>query len=483
MNSQNSSRNFAPVDYCPWVLDIPNPLRGSGDNPENRYVLQGFRGVFCDDEEFEALCLWVSTFYGFQQGWLLDRHRFSALTKCRQIGGSHTLAAAAILWGLVGETTSIISIGEREAAEVLEKSKLHARALVQFGSKRAALVQSSAKKITLKSGGRVLALPSTSGARGMTGNVILDELAYYTKPHQVWDAAAGSVLHGYRLRVCSTPNGSNNLFYQVIQTGEKSGYRLHSTTVHEAMADGMAIDLDECWSMALHDPRIFGQLFECQFLDDALQYVPSDLLREAFGHMPDDPLSGIAYGGLDIGESKDKTVLTIVRRNADQRWLQHIETHRLTDDRLLDKLVAKAFEEFGCRKVAVDATGLGSFPAQRMRKQYGPRLMPVKMSLKSKEDLATGLYDALSSHQLSLPNTYTPRVDPTTGEQGDQIVHLRNDIFAVRRMVTPNGNVRYDAETTSKGHADRAFSLMLSLHAAGRQSAMLAALKKRMASR
>src|SRR5689334_7390568 len=79
--------------------------------------------------EWRAVELWLGTFYRYQQEWLLDWGRFSLLNKSRQIGASHVYAGCGVLWGMLGETTTVVSIGEREALEVVQKAAKHAEAL------------------------------------------------------------------------------------------------------------------------------------------------------------------------------------------------------------------------------------------------------------------------------------------------------------------------------------------------------------------
>ena len=140
--------------------------------------------------EFAALKAWVGTFYPFQREWLLETAPHAICNKARQIGLSHTSSAVADLWGVFhGELTTVISIGERESAEVLDKAKKHAQVLQRLGSTMARTVAENATEIRFESGGRVLALPSTGG-RSFTGNVFLDEYAYQEHAAKVWDAAA-----------------------------------------------------------------------------------------------------------------------------------------------------------------------------------------------------------------------------------------------------------------------------------------------------
>jgi phage FluMu gp28-like protein len=423
-------------------------------------------------DEFDALKAWASTFYNFQLDWLFETAARAIANKSRQIGISHTTSAIAVLWGAFhGELTTIISLGDRESTEVLEFAHRHAQVLCGLGSVMARPVTRNAHEIKFASGGRVLALPS-SGGRGFSGNVVLDEYAYQPHSAEVWDASAAATTLGYRLRVVSTPNGSGNDFAELWQRAldPDTGWAPHEIPVETAIAQGYPVDEAELWEKAKGDPRLYDQLYRCKFIDTELQYIPSDLFAACFaGEVLAD---GAAFGGLDIGETRDKTVLTILRRNGDELGLQHIETHGRTDEELIARLVAKAFgAPYGCSRVAVDATGLGTFPARTLRRKWGSRVEPVKFTLQVKEDLATRLYDVVARQVLRIPSAY---VYNGTNE----IPLLRDDVHAIRRIVTSAGNVRYDAQRTTKGHADRAWSLMLALHAAGRMSRMAAALSK-----
>lgn len=413
--------------------------------------------------EWAAVSAWVTTFLPFQREWLLDWSRFALLNKARQIGASHTIGGGcSVLWGLLGETTTIVSVGEREANEVLDKAKRHAEVLAKLGSKWAE-PRFRNGELRLASGGRVMALPSTSGARGYTSNAILDEFAYHQHPKKVWDAAAGAVMHsGLKLRVMSTPNGVGNMWHELWSDPKQNkGYRKHSVTLEQAMADGLTVDVEECWAMARGDPRVFDQLFRGSFIDGELQYIPSDAVNAA---AEDDvpPTFGYAFAGLDIGRSNDRTVMKIIR--ADVSGVFHViysaECKR-TSQPDIDRMVDAAFDTWDIRRLCVDATGLGIFPAEEIQRRHGRnRVEPVSFTLTVKEDLATGLYSSIVGQQLKFPKSDT---------------QLRDDLCSLRRIITDAGNVRYDAPTTDKGHADSAWALALAVHAAGKQPRGVAA--------
>lgn len=394
---------------------------------------------------------------------MLDATELSACVKARQIGMSHTTGGVGVLWGAFhGELTTIISVGETESAEVLDKCKRHATLLQRFGSQLAKVARCSSTEIRFASGGRVLALPSTGG-RGFTGNVFLDEYAYQQHAEKVWDAALAVTMHGGRARVASTPNGIGNRFHQLM-TDPKSnrGWSLHSIPLKLAIAQGMPVSLDKCWQMALGDPRLFAQLFECSFLDGALQYIPTEQVSAC---STDDLATwdGEYYAGLDVGLDNDLTALVVVRDTGDAAVVQAIETCKRTDSDALHALVDRAFATYRLRRLCIDATGIGAIPARDIQKRHGlMRVEPVTFTSQSKEDMATTLLSRFSSGTVRIPLT-----DAGLGAAGEPgcAEALRADICSIQRIVTSAGNVRYDAPRTAAGHADRAWALALALHA------------------
>jgi phage FluMu gp28-like protein len=418
--------------------------------------------------EARAFAAWFETFYPFQQQWLLEPADQALCNKSRQTGFSHTTGALAALWGIAfAETTTLISVGEREAKEVLEKAKAHAGLLTDLGSEWAETGgKDAAEEIRFKRGGRIIALPQTSAGRSFSGNVFLDEFAYLERPEKVWDGAAAVTMHGYRLRVASTPNGVGNSFHALCTNPKQNkGWAYHEIPMERAIKYGMRVNMERCWTLAKGDPRLFDQLFNCKFLDGSFQYIPSAAINDC---STNDlyTYEGDFYGGLDIGRTADLTVLIVLRKCSDGRCrMVSLHSCKRTDQVALDGLVAYAFARYNLRRLCVDSSGLGAFPAEGMQKRYGrARVEAVVFGPSSKEDLATSLHTYLSSGLILLPLTDAAMPD---GESGCADA-LRLDIASIKREVTSAGNVRYDAPHTDDGHADRAWALALALHAVGK---------------
>jgi phage FluMu gp28-like protein len=401
--------------------------------------------------EWEAVRAWLTTFYPYQLRWLLDWNRFALVLKARQIGASFAFAAAAALWSLLGETTTIISKGERESSWVLKSAAKHLDVLRDLGSAWAKTVKRSAQELTVSSGGILLALPATSGGRGYSGNVILDEFAYHADPQAVWDGAAAVAMHGYKMRVMSTPNGVGNLFHKLCtDPNANRGYSKHKVSLEEARADGLNVTDETCWSLAHGDSRIFEQLFHCSFLDGDMQYLPTALVQGAIDYDMA-PIPGVPYAGLDIGLENDLTSLTVVKLDKKGHvWEQETRTCKRTSWEDQQAMILASYHDWEWRRLCVDATGMGAVPSQLLQKALGRhRVIPIDFTLQSKEMLATGMYQRFAGKTVHISND-------------EQLVH---DVCALRRIVTSSGNVRYDAPRTRDGHADRAWSLALALHA------------------
>jgi len=420
--------------------------------PRHQAAIEPYR-LALPPREYAALAAWLTTFYNFQLDWILDQSRFAICNKSRQIGMSHSTAAICVLWGAFhGELTTIISLGERESKEVLTYAKKHRAILAELGSRMAAIGGSdSALEIQFASGGRIIALPG-SGGRSFSGNIFLDEYAYHEHPDKVWDSAIAVTLHGYRARVASTPNGVGNDFYHLwTQPQKNKGWSKHEITLQQAVADGMAVNIEACWTMAKGDPRLFDQMFNCKFLDGQLQYIPTEAIE---GCSVDDPFIkvGECYAGLDIGHTVDRTELVIVRKDPRGiRWQQYSESCKRTSVSDIHRLVDTAFgARWQCRRLCIDATGIGAFPAEELQRHFGSyRVELVKFTQDSKEDLATSLHSAFVGKTVRISKSDTV---------------LRDDLCAIRRIITSAGNVRYDAPQTDQGHADSAWALALALH-------------------
>ena len=105
------------------------------------------------------------------------------------------------------------------------------------------------------------------------------------------------------------------------------------------------------------------------------------------------------------------------------------------------------------RRACIDATGIGAPLAEALEHEFGPRVEPVVFTATVKEDLAYRTKRRLENRLSLLPDTR----------------EIRRAFSAVKRFVTPSGNLRFDAVRTDAGHADEFWAKTLADLAADSQ--------------
>jgi phage FluMu gp28-like protein len=423
----------------------------------------------------------------YQRAFVDDDARFKIWLASRQIGKSMGLGAEAVRDSAAkkGDMWVILSAGERQALEFMEKAKQWAEAFelstADYFEERAhseALIKSA--EIRWGNGSRMIALPANaSTARGYSANLILDEFAFHERPDEIWRGIYPSISNPlkqqFKLRIASTANGKGNKFFDLWD--KANGYSKHKTTIHDAVAAGLAdkagisreqfiIDL----KVGLDDPEGWAQEFECEFLDGSNVLLPYDVI--ALAESADasefcDPEFWQVAGqnpvvlGIDFGRTNDPTVCIALERIGDiQRVRESIAERGIsTPDqlRLLRKRIARA------TRVCFDYTGPGIGLGDLMVEEFR-EWNPEKHKF-GKIELCT--FTAPFKREI-FPRLRRGFEAPTKLRIPISRV-FREDLHAMQQVVN-NGEYNYWAPRTREGHSDRCTALALALRAAGSTS-------------
>jgi hypothetical protein len=114
---------------------------------------------------------------------------------------------------------------------------------------------------------------------------------------------------------------------------------------------------------------------------------------------------------------------------------------------------------FLIRRCSIDATGIGAHMAETLQREFGPRVEPVVFTAAVKEDLAFRTKRRMEARLTLLPDTR----------------EIRRAFSAVKKFITPSGNLRFDAVRTEAGHADEFWAKALADLAADPEAHQLAA--------
>jgi len=401
--------------------------------------------------------------YPYQKRWVEDSSRFKIGLWARQTGKSFATALEAVLDAVEhGSLWVLLSRGERQSRELMEKVRMHAQALETAARHLEGWWSGEASYRMLEcrfpGKGRILGLPANPDtARGFSANVVLDEFAFHQDSRRIWTALFPSITRGYKIRVISTPNGRTGMFYELWSADNR--FSKHRVTIHEAVEQGLDIDVEELRA-GISDPDAWAQEYECEFMDEAASLLTFEMISacEAEGSLwSGDPAihaerAGPLYLGMDIGRKRDLSVITLVEQVGDVFWMRllvELEKARFREQReVLFALLPHV------RRACIDATGLGMQLAEEAQERFGTyRVEAVTFTPLVKEELAVTMLRRFQDRAVRVPPSQ----------------RLRHDLHSVRKYVTAAGNVRYDAERTEGlGHADRFWALALALHAGAR---------------
>ncbi|WP_156949907.1 terminase large subunit domain-containing protein [Simplicispira psychrophila] len=401
----------------------------------------------------------------YQRRWVQDASRFKIAMFARQCGKTFTSTLELALDVVRAEAEGrrvrwvILSRGERQAREAMNEGvKLHLRAMQagfkEFETEFSANVRSL--EVELPGGSRITALPANPDtARGFSANVLLDEFSFHQDSRAIWRALFPVISKpGLKLRVVSTPNGKGNKFYELM-TGKDDGWSRHTTTIHQAVADGLPRDIEELRRGA-SDEDLWRQEFELEWLDEASSWLDYDLIGACEDDLAGESAhysGGPCFVGVDIAARHDLFVIWVLEQVGDVYWTREIMARKRISFAEQAALLDGVFARYRVMRACMDQTGMGEMPVEDAQRRHGSmRVEGVLFTGPNKLTLATRGKEAFEDRRIRIP-------------AGDPV--LRTDLHKLRKETGPTGAPRFVAESDGAGHADRTWACFLALNAAG----------------
>jgi phage FluMu gp28-like protein len=406
--------------------------------------------------------------YGFQKRWIADKSRFKIGNICRQSGKSFMVSLEVALDAAeTGSLWVLLSAGERQSKELMEKVKMHLEAIKiacssieqdYFNDTEITMLT-----IRLPNGGRIIGLPANPDtARGFTGNVVLDEFAFHRDSDKIWKALFPTISRGFKLRIVSTPQGMGNRFHRIFS--QANNWSKHFVDIYTAVADGVPHNIDEL-KAGIDDPDAWTQEYECQFVDEASSWLTYELIAacqdpklhkeivlEEFdlaAVMARWKPTGRVFGGYDVGRKRDLSIFWLSELLGDVFWSNLILVLPKTKFSIQRANMWAVMDAFKVERTCIDATGIGAQLAEDTVEKYGYRAEGVEFTNPVKKDIAVRTKNIYEDRLTRIPVCTV----------------LRDDLHAVKKTVTAAGNIRFDAERTEQGHSDRFWGQGLSFMA------------------
>lgn len=418
--------------------------------------------------------------FPYQRAWLADSARYKIWEKSRRIGATYVQALEDVLDCLQRKDLAVwfSSADDSAAKEYILYCAHWAKVANAAASAIADEVLDerdgvAAYSIAFRNGSRINAMSSNPKAfRSKGGKVVLDEFAWHRDQQALWTAARPVITWGFDVRVLSTHNGKQSLFYQFLQE-QKNGvdvWSKHKTSIFDAVQQGLADRLTgqqlspedrqewlERERAACGNEDAWQQEYCCNPLDETSAFLTYEMILAAERPaeellQPLSDLKGEIYLGFDVARKQDLSVIVALEKAYNTAIVRHIACLKNTPFAQQKRLLFDILRLPNVRRLCIDASGLGMNLAEDALTQFGAyKVEPVTFTAPVKEELATSLRIACEDHGLILP------ADPD----------LRDDLHSIKRVTTTAGNVRFDVtRSETDGHADRFWALALALHAA-----------------
>lgn len=419
--------------------------------------------------------------------WIEDEALLKIMEKSRQIGATHATCYRIV--SLVSQPgaryDAFISTRDTAQAKLTLENCIHwARYSHLYATDLGDIVFNpqeniSAFALEFANGRRIYALSSNPNAlAGKCGHVVLDEFALHEDQRLLFRVAKPVTTWGGTLTILSTHRGTGTLFYEITQSitkgGNPMGWSHHKVTIYNAVRQGIVQRInkrsgrDESRLAFLRrlrkqcaDRETWLQEYCCVAADESAAFITYNMIGacedQALTLMSVPQLIEYAtfhpncalYMGVDVARSRDLFVIDVGEKIGDVTYDRlRIEFH----NRPFAEMEASLFPLLDLpqlKRASLDSSPIGTHLYERARDRAGWKIHGNNFTPHEKEQLAFALRAAFEDRTLRIV-------------RDDK---LRADLRAIRKEVTPSGNIRLDGRT-AESHCDRFWAKALRQEAA-----------------
>lgn len=434
-------------------------------------------------------------FFPYQKRWLADKSKVKIFEKSRRIGGTWVQSFEDVQDCIEqpGLKVFFSSADMTAAAEYIDyceswiqKLNAIAKALAEINSEDIEDCEFAdedkgikSKIIEFNNGSKIYVLSSNPKAfRSKGGKIVWDEAAHHENDQKMWAAAKPAAMWGYPIRILSTHNGVNSLFYKLIEKCKKGelDYSVHTVPIQLAVEEGVADRIcgrklsrkeREAWLEQEHKgcltEAIWQEEYCCNPQDESKAMISYDLIHscERLGVLGLEKAKGPLYLGCDVARHRHLYVIYVFEDIGDRLICRAVEAYQNKKWSYLEQKLYKFLKLPNLVRGCIDRTGCGDQFTERAQEKFGSvKVEGVLFSNTVKADLAINLLQAFEDQKIIIEKCPKfPGIDTRIEDEQAESIH------AVRKIVTSAGNVRYDAASTEQGHGDFFWGAALAYHA------------------
>jgi len=350
---------------------------------------------------------------------IFKENQFTAARWSRQSGKSFIVAALLLWYATTHPNTAIGIVGPswRQTKRILQRIANFTHKLpsgIAFKPQRT--------QIHFTNGSTIEAFPNNPETiRGPTLHVVYaDEFNFVPNDQELYDAILYTLGTTDGKFVCSsTPWHSDSVFFKIFTHKDFQDFKTLHVPVEKATEPNGPLKpsiIQKIKTQMGDDPARWRREMEAEWAEDEDVWLTQSLIASCIGTSkncdkelhefnPETSYNGEFFAGLDLAQTRDYSVLSVVERQNDKLFLRHLKIFQQPTVYATVLGYAKALQDRwgGFEKIRVDFTREGPSIIADMENAGINNAEGVNFSVPRKSEMASLLKQRMANHQFFYP--------------------------------------------------------------------------------
>ena len=414
-NSKQEARTFRPNQFQARSREIE-----LGHTELKKEVTEHAKQLSANSVDFFEQILGFKP-YAYQKEFaeIFENNQFTAARWCRQSGKTQTISALLLKYAVTHPNAAIGIVGPswRQTKRIISR-------IAAFAHKLPAgiVIKPQKTQINFANGSSIEAFPNNPETiRGPTLEVVFcDEMNFVANDQELYDAILYTLGTTDGKFVCSsTPWNTDSVFYKIFTHKNFSHFKTSHVTYEKALSPNGPLKaniIQQIKTQMGDDPARWQREMEAEWVEDDNVWLSQSLIASCIGTVkncreelvafdPESSKEGDFFAGLDLAQTKDYTVLSVVERQNDTLYLRHLKIFKQPTLYAAVLGYIKALQDRwgGFERIRVDFTREGPSIIADMENAGIDNAEGVTFSLPRKSEMASLLKQRMTNGKLYFP--------------------------------------------------------------------------------
>jgi hypothetical protein len=279
--------------------------------------------------------------YSYQKEFaeLFENNQFTAARWCRQTGKTETISRLLLKYAVTHPNAAIGIVGPswRQTKRIIGRIAAFAHKLPP-----GIVFKPQKTQIHFANGSSIEAFPNNPDTiRGPTLNVVYaDEFNFVANDQELYDAILYTLISTDGKFVCSsTPWNTDSVFYKIFTHKNFSHFKTSHITYENALSPNGPLKpniIERIKTQMGDDPSRWQREMQAEWVEDDNVWLNQSLIASCIGTAkncsvelsafdPEVKKEGDFFAGLDLAQTKDYTVFSVVERQNDSIYLRYLK--------------------------------------------------------------------------------------------------------------------------------------------------------------